>query len=672
MKLRPTLTLFITLGLLLISVPMIFAGPRDQAPPLPDWSRPTGYKDQPPPLPGWSRSTPYTLDDSLQGHGILLAGGPIIFGSPVIAEIDGVSSNGLEVAVGGSDGRFYVYRADGSLLWTQMVPIAGCRQDVSLITSKPSVGALFGDGVPYVLIGYGAVEDTVRVCDGGVIAYRGSDGSTAWDFSQRDFDLISLDGPEALYGVITSPALADADGNGQLEIAFGGLDRNVYLLNANGSLRWYYHAADTVWSTPLFMNIDSDAELELIVATDISANPAVIPPTHDGGFLQAFETAPVSGGRIVFQTGFIWRVPFEQVLYSSPLVADLLPSNPGQEIAVGSGCFFPMNSSDKLGRWIKIVRPADGSVLQTLNAPACIQSSPAAGDINGDGQLEIVATVSGHASIGGDGLGRIVAWNPNNPNPIWATATGDPNSGSNDAFGGDRQSVVIADLDGNGSLEVIAANFWSVHVLAGTTGQPLTCQGSNCAGQISLFAWETLKSTPAVGDINADGVLDLVIGGSHIFNSSRGHLYAWTNFAGLLNSAPGSQTPYTAPWPQFRRDALASGNLSAPQLVVANEQLTAMVSCANARSVQTTVTVRDSPSTDWQVVVTNNPAPGLFTPVKVGSDLLRIDFSVCGRAVGTYRADLEVEAEGAASVPISLTVRVVNQIFEVALPLVRR
>lgn len=627
-----------------------------------------GPRDAFPALPGWTHAERYQ-DDSPDRNGIVLSGGRIVRSSPVIAEVDGNAGNGNEVVVGGEDGRVYVYRSNGSLLWWRDVPIVGCANQ-GLINNRAAVGDLFGNGVPHVLIGYGAILPTDRACDGGVIVYRGPDGAPVWNFSQKAFDEQSVEGPEHLYGVITAPALADADRDGRMEVAFGGLDRNVYLLNADGSLRWYYHTADTVWSTPLFMNVDSDPQLELIVATDISANPRLNPPTHDGGFLHAFETAPVPGGRIPFQTGFIWRVAFDQVLYSSPLAADLLPNNPGLEIAIGSGCFFPTDSNDKRGRWIKIIRPSDGRELQTLQAPACVQSSPAVGDLDDDGQLEIVATVSGDPQIGGDGRSRIVAWKPSNPQPMWATVPTDPNSGSNDPFGGDLQSAVIADLDGNGSLEVIAANFWSVHVLNGRTGEPLTCQNLACGPKPSMFAWYTLKSTPAVGDVNNDGQLDIVIGGSHIFNQSRGHLYAWTGFTGRLNSPPGQQEPYSVPWPQMRRDAMANGVLVRPEIVASVREVAAMVSHEVPRVLLIGIASSDGSSIPWRAEKVSDPH-NLIRGLEVNNDLLRVTLGGDGLSTGLYSAVIELRAPRVPSVPIGVSVRVVDRVFDVSIPLVR-
>jgi hypothetical protein len=631
-----------------------------------------GIKDNPPPQPGWTHSPPFSPDDSPQRHGVLLSGGAVERSSPVIAEVDGNPGNGREVVVAGRDGRIYTYRANGSLLWEKDAPNRGCAS-VSVVVGKASVGAIYGDGQPYVVIGYGPIENTNRACYGGIVVYRGSDGQEAWRFSLQAFEAQTPEGPEELHAVIAAPALADTDGDGRMEIAFGGFDRNVYLLNADGSLRWYYHAADTVWASPLFMNIDGDPELELIVATDISANGQLIPPTQDGGFLHAFDTQPRNPTRINFQTGFLWRTAFDQVLFSSPLAADLLDSNPGREIAIGSGCFFPTGSNDKRGRWIKIVRPSDGAVLQTLNAPACVQSSPAVGDIDDDGQLEIVATVSGAPEIGGDGKSRIVAWDPTNPNPKWATAPGDPNSGSNDAFGGDLQSAVIADLDGNGSLEVITANFWSVHVLNGSNGVPLTCQGPSCGGQLSLFAWYTLKSTPAVGDLDGDGDLEVVIGGSHINNQSRGLLYAWTDFAGRLNSPAGNQSAYSAPWPQFRRDAQANGVFALPGLAIASNSVGLLLERGDTRAGGLTVTSGDGSAVSWTAVETSDPSDILRLNNDSGGSGQRVTFTLEGnQAPGSYSASFELRAQGLPSVPVTIRLRVADNVIELFLPIGRR
>jgi hypothetical protein len=237
------------------------------------------------------------------------------------------------------------------------------------------------------------------------------------------------------------------------------------------------------------------------------------------------------------------------VIYSSPIVADVLPDNPGPEIIIESGCYFPQNTNNKRGKWIKILRPSDGAVLQTLDLPSCASSTPAVGDIDGDGQLEIVATTNGSRSMGGDGLSRVMAWKATNNTPLWSTAPAD--RGTHDPYGGNFKSPVIADVDGNGSLEVIASYFDSIQIFDGKSGAPLTCQSQPCTAPV-LPTFSYLSSTPAVGDVNGDGILDIVAAGGH---GRDGQLYGFTNLANVLSTAPGTLPPFSAPWPTYRGNA---------------------------------------------------------------------------------------------------------------------
>lgn len=515
--------------------------------------------DLPPPLPGWSE---YDLSRDALRHGLTLDGAVIGYSSPVIADIDGDPSSGLEVVVGGADGIVHAYRADGSRLWSRALKVHGCTKssDTNKLFSSPAVGDLFGNGVPYVVIGYGGFSAEGTACGGGVAALRGYDGKIRWNLNLKKFG--RKNGiPNFSHTVFSTPALADVEGKGKLAVGFGSFNHYSFLLGPRGKVRWYYCNADTVWSSPAFADVDGDGRLEMIIGSDITKNEQLQPPTPNGGYLVALRTEKRKSKHIWFRdaSAVVWQTYFDQTIMSSPVIADVLPGNEGPEVIIGSGCYFPENSKDKNGKWIKILRLSDGKLLQTLNTPACLSSSAAAGDLDGDGRLEVVAIANGSKSLGGSGQSQLMAWKADNPEPIWTAVP--KVKGQNDPFAGDFRSPLIADLDGNGSPEVIIANGVGIAIFNGIDGRPLTCQDSACQDgpSLLLYAYGSLKSTPAVGDIDRDGSLDLVAGGKSSIISSRGGLYAWTGFAELLGSDQGAEPPYQAPWPMFRGNAARSG-----------------------------------------------------------------------------------------------------------------
>src|SRR5262245_61977892 len=160
------LSLALLILVLLLSVPLVQAA----------------YNNSPPAVPGWTHSD-YHGDDT--GVGVPLSGAPVIRSSPVIADIDGNTGNGQEVAVGGSDGLLYVYRSNGTKLWSLNVMPAACNVSAGdyVLNTAPAVGKIFGTATPYVVVTYGTILPSN--CDGGVVVYNGATGALQWRFSLR-------------------------------------------------------------------------------------------------------------------------------------------------------------------------------------------------------------------------------------------------------------------------------------------------------------------------------------------------------------------------------------------------------------------------------------------------------------------------------------------------------
>jgi len=449
----------------------------------------------------------------------------------------------MEMTVAGADGKLYVYHADGTLLWSAELPNFSCQGASSKdkVYSSPAVGALYGDGVPYVVIGYGGFRGT---CKGGVAAYRGSDGALNWDFNLTDFG--RREGQFVFVSaVFSTPGLADVDGNGTLEIGFGGFDRNVFLLNANGSVRYYYHAADTVWSSPTFADANGDGLLEMFIGTDITQNKRLNPPTKNGGYIYALRTTLNTGERVDFRDPekkvILWQRYVPQVIFSAPVVADVLSTNPGSELIIGTGCFFPEGSRNKNGKFVRVMSLANGKILRTLKTPICTPATPAIGDLDGDGVLDVVISIPSDVDSGGDGRGRLLAWTPETNTKLWEIRI--PKLFP-------FQSPILADLDFDGLPDVIQATAAYIYFYSPVNGAKL---GRVRPGGLT-------QSTPTVVDMDGDSRPDLVAATGQ---SGKGKFVIFPNItseaADERRITAGEGTTLLAPWASWRGGADRSG-----------------------------------------------------------------------------------------------------------------
>lgn len=473
--------------------------------------------------------------------------------SPLIAELDGDSSNGSEIVAASADGSVTAIRADGSVLWRKELPNYSCPHTDSSdkLYPSPAVGNIFGDGVPHVVLAYGGYRG--KDCDGGVIALKGSDGSVRWTFSIKAF--AKKDRHFAFrHAVFGTPSLADIDGDGKLAVGFGSFDRNVYLLNHDGTLRWYYVAADTVFSSPSFADVNGDGRLEMVIGTDISQNTRIRPATKNGGYLYALRTnvKPTSRNKSFWFRDsklVLWKTQFDQVIQSGPAVGELVASNPGPEIVFGAGCFFPQRGGPRNGRWFKVVSAKTGKVLRTLPVETCSPSLPAIADLDGDGQKEVVALVSGDPGRGGSGDTTVVAWSPDSDVVKWQSSV--RVGTSRDPSAGDfHRSPSIADVDGNGSLEVVVGHSRGLAVFDAVTGEKLPCGGIACATD-ELKVSGRISTSPAVGDIDGDGHLDMIAGGNA---DGSGAVFIWRDGSRYVASQGGSLPFWFDPWPVPKGD----------------------------------------------------------------------------------------------------------------------
>jgi hypothetical protein len=134
------------------------------------------------------------------------------------------------------------------------------------------------------------------------------------------------------------------------------------------------------------------------------------------------------------------------------------------------------------------ILPAPGSPYRVGTLPWSV----ALGDVNRDGRLDIVTANSSDNTVTvlvGDGAGHFA-----------------PGPGSPFGVGTGPNSVALGDVNGDGKLDIVTANFGSttVTVLIGDGA------GGFAAAAGSPFAAGSMPAGVALGDVNGDGTLDLV------------------------------------------------------------------------------------------------------------------------------------------------------------------
>ena len=451
-----------------------------------------------------------SLSDAAVRWSVTVPSGRFHWSSPAIADVDGDGSN--DVVVGGLDGRVHAYDSDGAPLpgWPAAAVVQG---PPSAVASSPAIGDLDGDGGNEVVVGVGSLEVVNE--HGGVVVLNGN-GTRRCAFQTGDrFNQWSGGGPDGFSdGVFNAPALGDVNGDGRPEIVFGSWDHQVHVLNSACQPLAAFENMDTVWSSPALFDADGDGRSEIFIGGDASTDGT----SHSGGFFRALR---YSGGPVLSQ---LWVRLSSESFQSKAAIGDI--NGDGRlEVVTGSGRFYCLTQGrcgDSNKVWaFDLATGGDVPGWPRSARYETFLTSPALGDVSGDGRSDVVI-----GSFRG-ARGAVAAFNGTGQ-LLWEVEP------ANDEL---LSSPIVADVWPTPGNEVVVGTGGRVHILDGATGAVVRSVGSGA-----------FKSAAAVGQLGA-GRWALVAASFQPGSGNAGALSAWD-----------IDVPADVPWPMFgqgpQRDGL--------------------------------------------------------------------------------------------------------------------
>jgi hypothetical protein len=424
-------------------------------------------------------------------------GGPIAQSSPSVATLDG---GGPSVVVGDRAGYVWaLHLTDGS--W---VPGWPARTGGIPVDSTPSA-VPNGGGTDNVYVGVGnAANPSV----GGYDAF-GNNGSPIWLQSAPD--------PNGFHGVQASMAAGPIDGTTGVVAPSLGQDQYAFSA-ANGSILpgWPFFTADSSFSTPSIADLYGDGQHEIVEGGDSSPGTAYGVTYPAGGHLRVLG----GGGNLICDHDF------NQTVDSSPAVGNFLGGG-GVGIAVGTGTYYPgASDTDQLYALDSHCNP-----VWATNLGASTTSSPAIGDLEGNGSMQVVEGTDG----GSGGAVWALDGGSGAPLPGW------PQPATGRVIGG----VVTADLTGLGYNDVLAPTTAGLDIFDGRSAQLVAVLGTNALA---------MQDSPLV-TVDPNGNIGITICGYNVNNQGVVQHY---QVAGSAGHGLGFRS-----WPMFHQNPQLSGWMAA-------------------------------------------------------------------------------------------------------------